>query len=633
MATTGRTETGGETAGVLGDIRRYMPDGSGISDDVWGARHRRILLTLFAHVPFLLAVGLYDGTETFLTGAQIPATPTPIVLGELGLLVGVGLLAAWSRLPRRGQTVAAAVGMMISSTLLVQFSGGYIEAHFHFFVVMAILASYEDWLPFLVGLGYVAVGHGVFAMIDPSRVYNHAAAIQYPWAWSGIHAAFILGLIGALVANWRSLEQSREAADRRLAEIEVRDEEIQRAESARDEAASRRDEVERLNDHLKETADAYSAAMARAADGDLTVRLDPDTESEAMAQVARSFNEMIADTESTVREIQSFATAVSEASDETTAGAERARTTSVQIDDAVEQIAGGATEQHQTLREVTTEMNDLSATIQEVASSAETVARTAEETAEVAEAGEATAGDALDSAEAATDAIDATVETVDRLDETATEVGEIAEVIGDIADQTNLLALNANVEAARAGNGDGGTAGFTVVANEVKSLAAETSEAATEIETLIEETQTEVTATVDAVETARESVTDSAVAVRETAAAFEAVTENTEATEDGVAEISAATDSQAASTEEAVAMVDEAAAVADENADRAAEVVEATDEQVETVETVTDEATSLAVRADRLGDLLAAFEVSETQTTDDSRPAAPSAVGDGGRRE
>jgi methyl-accepting chemotaxis protein len=73
------------------------------------------------------------------------------------------------------------------------------------------------------------------------------------------------------------------------------------------------------------------------------------------------------------------------------------------------------------------------------------------------------------------------------MSEGAKKIGAIVGLINDIARQTNLLALNATIEAARAGEAG---KGFSVVAQEVKALAEQTSRATAEIAAQIGTVQT-----------------------------------------------------------------------------------------------------------------------------------------------
>lgn len=72
---------------------------------------------------------------------------------------------------------------------------------------------------------------------------------------------------------------------------------------------------------------------------------------------------------------------------------------------------------------------------------------------------------------------------ISNLSESSDRIGAIVESIRRIADQTNLLALNAAVEAARAGQHG---RSFAVVANEVRTLAANINRATTEIENMVQ---------------------------------------------------------------------------------------------------------------------------------------------------
>ncbi len=82
--------------------------------------------------------------------------------------------------------------------------------------------------------------------------------------------------------------------------------------------------------------------------------------------------------------------------------------------------------------------------------------------------------------------IQATHSQVDALGQSSARVNGIVDVINSLADQTNLLALNAAIEAARAGEAG---RGFSVVADEVRSLAQKTVAATTDISAIVGEFQ------------------------------------------------------------------------------------------------------------------------------------------------
>ncbi|MDH5650227.1 MAG: PAS domain-containing protein, partial [Gammaproteobacteria bacterium] len=172
----------------------YLPQGEGLSQDAWGYRHRLFVLILWGHAVGLVFFG-------WMIGASVPE------LCAAGLSVGgVALLAGAGSLSRRASSVFVGVGLVLSSSLLVHFSGGHIEAHFHYFVVVFLLMLYQDWIPFLAATVLVILHHGVVGSLFPQSVYNHPDALAHPWKWSAIHGLFFGAAAVICIAIWRVLE-------------------------------------------------------------------------------------------------------------------------------------------------------------------------------------------------------------------------------------------------------------------------------------------------------------------------------------------------------------------------------------------------------------------------------------------
>jgi PAS domain S-box-containing protein len=192
----------------LSDTRRMprffkyvLPQGRALPQGAWNRRHRVMLGLLWAHAAGIPVFGLARGYS--LGHSLLEASP----------VAAAAAFAAFSRGSRRMRSGAATLGVMTSSAVLVHLSGGVIEVHFHFFVMLSIIAIYNDWFPFLLALAYVVLHHGIIGVLYPGDVYNHPAAINNPWKWAVIHGVFILMASGAGLVAWRLAEEARARAE------------------------------------------------------------------------------------------------------------------------------------------------------------------------------------------------------------------------------------------------------------------------------------------------------------------------------------------------------------------------------------------------------------------------------------
>ena len=175
-------------------LRNALPRGQTLSQAEWESRHKAMLWILWAHVVALPIFSLARGWSVSVAcGSVLPIA----IAGIAGSLKTAG---------RRPRSVAVAIGLLTASTVLVHAWNGRIEAHFHYFVMIAVLALYEDWVPFGLAVIYVVVEHGAVGLIAPGSVYDHRGN---PWGWAVIHGAFVLAAAAAGVVTWRLNEGMR----------------------------------------------------------------------------------------------------------------------------------------------------------------------------------------------------------------------------------------------------------------------------------------------------------------------------------------------------------------------------------------------------------------------------------------
>ena len=239
---------------------------------------------------------------------------------------------------------------------------------------------------------------------------------------------------------------------------------------------------------------------------------------------------------------------------------------SVSVSGGAQALSEGAAEQAEAIEELAVAIENLSRDITANADDAANMSRNASEVSA--------------RIENSNQEMNKLIAAMSEIRESSAGIEEIIRTIEDIADQTNLLSLNASIEAARAG--DAGR-GFAVVANEIRDLAAKSSESVSQTTALIERSLT--------------AVKNGVVIADETAQSLVAVVEGAKEILGSVDKISNASQNQKTVLEEVTRNVDQIEGVVQDNITAAKESALTSEE--------------LSKQSQRLHDLVNRFHLKE----------------------
>lgn len=266
-----------------------------------------------------------------------------------------------------------------------------------------------------------------------------------------------------------------------------------------------------------------------AAGGDLTVRAE--ITAGEIGIVADFFNAIIESLRELVTRVKETATRVN--------GSVRDSSGAIRL------LANEAIEQANQIGETLNSVEQMNRSIQAVAQNAQIAARISRQASENATTGGEAMEKTVDSIVQLRSTIAETAKKVKRLGESSQQISRVIALINQIAMKTNLLAVNASIEAARAGE-EG--RGFAVVAEEVGELAAQSSTATKEIESIVEAIQRETNEVVRAMEVGTSQVVEGTRLVEQTKISLQQIVEVSKSIDELLQSISAATESQTESS-------------------------------------------------------------------------------------
>ncbi len=358
---------------------------------------------------------------------------------------------------------------------------------------------------------------------------------------------------------------------------------------------------------------SLQSKMSIAGTGDLTV-LGEVKGNDEFDKLNASFNVMIGRQAEIIAEANRVSAELAASSEELAASSEQVTVAMNEMAENMQKVAEEAETGNQATLESSKVLLELSSLIQIARTQAESAMSNSRTTLGAAEKGKQTVEDAVIRMENIRVKTLETEELMASLNQYSQQIGLITETITGLASQTDLLALNAAIEAARAGEAG---RGFAVVAEEVRKLAEQSNQGATEVASLVQKVLAGVAASVVATQESREQVQQGVAVVHQAGEALENIFGAVANTVNDVEHIVNITDSEVASSNKIVELINSVATVIERTAHHADQISAGVGEISAAMQNVAASTEIATTMAGELKDKVDAFKTSSDNSKAD----------------